>query len=139
MAGGKTDYLEDEILDHVLGKGARNFTSPPALWVAIYGDGLGPGEAGGGTEKSGHGYARQSITFNAASGGSATGDSSGVLDFYGPNGASGSAPGSLGHFAILDSSAGGNMLYYGDLSTVKTLAIGDILRIPQGGLTVTET
>jgi hypothetical protein len=31
-----SNYLENEVLDHVLGKGARNFTSPANLYVALF-------------------------------------------------------------------------------------------------------
>ena len=31
-----SDYLELEVLDHVLGEGARDFASPAALYVALF-------------------------------------------------------------------------------------------------------
>ena len=78
-----SNYLENEVLDHVLGEGARNFT-PPTLYVALFSgtasDVSAALEAGTMANSSGNwgnyeintgAYARQSINFATASGGSA--------------------------------------------------------------------
>ena len=61
MPGSKGDFLENEILDHILRGNA--FTADTSLWVALY-TAL-PTDAGGGTEVSGTGYAR--IEFSSSS------------------------------------------------------------------------
>ena len=71
MAGSKSDYLENEILDHVLGGG--DFTRPATVYLALFT--VTPTDAGGGTEVTGGAYARVAVTnnatnFPAASGGS---------------------------------------------------------------------
>jgi hypothetical protein len=69
---GKSDYLENKILDHVLRNTA--YTSPTTVYVGLYT--AAPTDAGGGTEVSGNGYAREAATFSVASGG-ATANSAG--------------------------------------------------------------
>jgi len=124
----KSNYLENAVLDHVLGTSA--LTSPTAYLSLYTSD---PGEADTGTELSGSGYARQSVAFNAASGGSATGPTV-AKEFT----ASGGAWGTVTHFALHDASSGGNLLYYGSLTASKVIADGDTLRFAADSITVTE-
>lgn len=65
MRGSMTNFLEDELIDHIL----RNlaYTSPTSVLAALYT--AFPGEAGGGTEVSGDNYARQTVTFGAPTNG----------------------------------------------------------------------
>ena len=125
-----TNYLEIEVLDHVLGKGSRNFTSPASLRVALFT--AMPTDAGGGTEVAvGNGYGRQEATFAAASGGSAT--TSGDLTF-GP--ASGADFGTILGIGIFDATASGNLLIFTTLAANKTVSDGDTFVISAGNLTV---
>ena len=66
-----SDYTEDELLDHLLGEGARTFTSPAALYVTLL-TAVGADTQTGATitEPSTGGYARAAVTFAAASAGS---------------------------------------------------------------------
>jgi hypothetical protein len=72
-----------------------------------------PGETGGGTEVSGGGYARQSFTLTAASGG-ATSNAADIT--FGPATANW---GTIVAVGIFDAATGGNMLMYGNLATSK--------------------
>jgi len=70
MAGSKSNYLENKVLDHVLGGG--DYTRPATVYVALYT--VAPSDTGGGTEVTGGSYARAAVTNNstnwpAASGG----------------------------------------------------------------------
>ena len=60
MAGSKSDYLENEILDHVLG--GADYARPATVYIALYT--ADPTDAGGGTEGSGGSYAKASVTNN---------------------------------------------------------------------------
>lgn len=60
-----SDYLENKVLDHVYRNVA--YTAPTGTYLALYT--VAPTDAGGGTEVTGGGYARQAITFGASSGG----------------------------------------------------------------------
>jgi hypothetical protein len=129
----KSDYLETEILDHILGKGARDFTSPANLYVAL--STANPTDTGSGlAEPSGNGYTRQSVAFGAASGG-ATSNTAQLT--FGP--CTTTTWGTITHFAIFDASSAGNMLYYGALTASKTIDVGDSLVVAVGDLDIAET
>ena len=129
----KSDYLETEILDHILGKGARDFTSPANLYVAL--STTDPTDAGSGlAEPSGNGYARQAVSFNAASSG-ATANTAQLT--FGP--CTTTTWGTITHFAIFDASSAGNMLYHGALTASKTIDVGDSLAVAAGDLDIAET
>ena len=129
MAGSKSDFLENELLDHVLGNAA--YTAPATVYIALYT--VAPTDAGGGTECTGGSYARKAVTndvtnFPAASAGA---KSNGVAISFVEATASW---GTVVAFGILDALTLGNLLYWADLTTSKvidnldtaTFAIGDI-------------
>ena len=45
--------------------------------------------------------------------------------------------GTIGWVAVWDNSTGGNMLFHGALTTSKTIASGDVFRVPAGDLDIT--
>jgi|TARA_R100001463_G_scaffold131054_1_gene190843 hypothetical protein len=122
-----SDYLENEILDHILGTGA--YTMPSTVYVGLSTGSFNDDNSG--TELSGSGYARQSIAFNAASSGTA--DNSGAVDFPAATG----SWGTVSHFGLFDASTSGNLLIHGALTASKTVATGDILRIAAGDMDIT--
>jgi len=122
-----SDYLENEILDHVLGTGS--YTMPSTIYVGLSTGSFGDDDSG--TELSGSGYTRQSITFAAAS--SASAASSATVTFPTATG----SWGSISHYGIYDASTSGNLLIHGAFSAAKTIGSGDVLRINSGDLTVT--
>lgn len=125
-----SDYLENEVLDHVLGKGTRDFTSPANLYVGLWtaDDGLEGGTVT--SEVSGGSYAREAATFGAASGGSAS--NSGTITFTTATG----NWGTVTHVAIMDASSGGNVLFHGAVTTSKTIETGDTFQISTGNLSI---
>ena len=122
-----SDYLENEILDHILGTGA--YTMPSTVYVGLSTGSFNDDNSG--TELSGSGYARQSIAFNAASSGTA--DNSGAVDFPAATG----SWGTVSHFGLFDASTSVNLLIHGALTASKTVATGDILRIAAGDMDIT--
>jgi len=122
-----SDYLENEILDHILGTGA--YTSPGTVYIGLSTGSFGDDNSG--TELSGSGYARQSAAFDAASGG--TTDNSAAIEFPAATG----SWGTVSHFGIFDASSSGNLLIHGAFTSAKTITTGDILRIAAGDLDVT--
>jgi len=122
-----SDYLENEILDHILGTGA--YTMPSTVYVGLSTGSFNDDNSG--TELSGSGYARQAIAFNAASSGTA--DNSGAVDFPAATG----SWGTVSHFGLFDASTGGNLLIHGALTASKAVATGDILRIAAGDMDIT--
>ena len=133
MAGSKSDYLENKILDHVLGGG--DFSRPATVHVALYTSA--PGDAGGGTEVSGGSYARVAVTnnstnFPAASGGLKSNGTEITFPEATANW------GTVVAFAILDNGTGGNFLYWGDLTASKAINTGDTAKFAVGDLDITE-
>ena len=125
-----TNYLEDAVLDHVLGKGARDFTSPAALYVGLFTAVADP-EAGTVTEVSGNGYVRSAVTLNTASGGDAT--NSGDITWAA---ATGGSWGTITHLGVYDAATNGNLMLVGSLTASKTVDVGDIFQISDTNLTV---
>lgn len=127
MAGNISDYLENKLLEHALGK--TIFASPTTTWLGLYT--VAPTDSTSGTEVTGGSYARQQITWNAASAGSIT--NNGNLVF--PTATA--LWGTVLAVAILDASTVGNILFYGPLADTKTIANTDTFTIVSGQLTVT--
>ena len=148
-----SNYLENEVLDHVLGEGTRDFT-PPTLYVALFSgtasDVSAALEAGDKNNTAGNwgfyeintgGYQRQSISFAAASGGSA---SNNVVVTFPQATANYNNPASGGstvnYVAIVDAVDDGStdtkVLFYGALTNPKEILNGDTLSIASGSLTV---
>src|SRR5210317_1153280 len=122
-----SDYLENEILDHILGTGA--YTMPTTVYVGLSTASM--ADDASGTELSGSGYARQSATFNAAASGTA--DNSAAVEFP----AATASWGTVSHFGLFDASSSGNLLIHGAFTTSKVIESGDILKINTGDLDVT--
>jgi len=133
MAGSKSDYLENELLDHVLGNSA--YTAPATVYVALYT--VAPSDAGGGTEVTGGSYARVAVTNNATNWPAASGGAK-------SNGTAITFPtatadwGTVVAMAILDAATAGNFLYWADLTASKTVNNGDTASFAVGELDVTE-
>ena len=123
-----SDYLENEVLDHVLGNGT--YTPAGTIYVGLWtaDDGLESGTLT--SEVSGGSYARQSITFDAATGGSA--DSAATVTFP----AATANWGTITHVALMDASTGGNVLFHGSVTTSKTIESGDTFQISAGNQTI---
>ena len=133
MAGSKSDYLENKVLDHVLGGG--DYTRPITVYVALYT--VAPTDAGGGTEVTGGSYARVAVTNNVTNwpAASAGAKSNGTEITFAEATASW---GTVVAFAILDAATLGNFLYWATLTTSKAIGIGDTAKFAVGDLDVTE-
>jgi len=127
--GSFGDYWENEILDHVFGKGSY---TPPTIYVAL--STAEPGDDGSAlSEPSGNGYARQSTSasdWNAAAGGAL--DNANEITFAEATG----DWGTMTHFALMDAASGGNLLAHGALSASKSIGSGDTANIAAGDLDV---
>ncbi len=127
----KSQTLDNNVLNAVL----RNatYTGPATVYVALFT--AAPTPTTSGTEVVDSNYARVAATFGAASG--AASSNTGSLAFFGA-GAAGS-PGTIVAVAIMDASTSGNVLYFGNLATSKTVNTGDTLSFAIGALTITES
>mgnify|MGYP001563208888 CR=1 FL=1 len=133
MAGSKSDFLELELLDHVLGNAA--YTAPVTVYVALYT--VAPSDTGGGTEVTGGAYARVAVTNNATNWPAAAAGAK-------SNGTAITFPtatanwGTVVAFAILDAASAGNFLYWADLTINRVVNSGDTPSFAVGELDVTE-
>ena len=125
-----TDYLENEVLDHILGKGTSDFVSPANLYVGLFTSAVDP-EVGTVVEVVGNAYARTSVTFGVAAGGSTA--NTGDVTF--PT-ASGGDWGLVNNAGIYDAATDGNLLFYGALTVSKTVTDGDTFQISAGSLSI---
>lgn len=117
-----SNYLENKLLDHTLNVAA--FTQPSSLQLSLHT--ADPGEDGSTAEVTGGSYARQAITFAAASAGvSSMSNSPSFTDMPACT---------VSHIAIWDNT-GTNCLFYGALSASKTVNAGDTYN--QNTLTIT--
>jgi hypothetical protein len=142
-----SNYLENKILDHVLkfGNGSltvgtgSGYAAPATLYLALFNNtstnALANLEAGTLTDEvstSGTAYARQTIAFDAASSG--TSASTATVTF--PTATA--SFGSITHIAVMDSDVegSGNVLFYGAVTTAKTIDTGDTFQVSAGNLTI---
>lgn len=154
-----SNYLENEVLDHVLGEGARDFTSPANLYIALFSgtagtvlsaleSGTASGGAGNwgeyeiksvGTDSSASAYVRTAVSFNAASGGSATNSANVTFPTATSNYENAAGSGStVTCIAVVDGNSygAGNVLFYGQLDNAKEVLSGDTFQITAGNLTI---
>ncbi len=130
--GSFSDYLENEILDHIFGCTTRNYTSPTNIFVAL--STADPTDSGTGiAEPSGNNYARVSTAaanWTVSSGGSL--DNATAINFPEASG----PWGTITHFALYDGVTIGNMLGYGTLTIPKAIDNGDTASFAIGALDV---
>jgi hypothetical protein len=126
-----SNYLENKLLDAMLR--AQTFSMPSTVYVALYT--AAPTAAGGGTEVSGGSYARVAVTSSltnwagtqgvgttaASSGTSGTTSNNAAITFPAPT----AAWGSIVAFGVFDAATGGDLLFFGNLTTSKTVNSGD--------------
>ncbi len=127
--GSFADYWENEILDHLFGKGSY---TPPTIYVGL--STADPADDTTGlAEPSGNSYARAvtgGADWNIASGG--TLDNANDITFPESSG----NWGTITHFALFDAASGGNMLAHGSLSVSKSISSGDTAKFAAGDLDV---
>lgn len=133
MAGSKSDYLENKLLDHVLG--GSDYTRPGTVYIALFT--TAPSDTGGGTEVSGGAYARASVTNNATNWPAASGGAKSngqAISFP----TSTAAWGTVVAFGIYDAVSGGNLLYWGELTSSKAVGDAEDWQFGVGDIDVTE-
>jgi len=126
-----SDYLEDALLDHVLG--GSTYTQPTTLYVGLFTatTGLESNSPSAEVSTSGTAYARKAVTFAAASSGSASSNATVTFDAATANW------GTITHVAVMDALTSGNVLFHGAVTSSKTIETGDTFQISSGNLTIT--
>lgn len=134
---GKSNYLEDAILNHILR--GTTYTPPTNMYLSLHvGDPL--EDDSGATEVDiavdDIAYARQEITFAVASGGVSV--SSNAQTFPAVDYGTGGSPITITHIGVYDASTNGNLLFFEELTPNRTLSSGEIISFDAGSVTVTE-
>ena len=130
-----SNYLENKLLDHTLTGTA--FTQPATRYLALFlnvsTNAAANLEAGTLTDEvstSGTAYIRKAVTFAAASSGTSATNATVTFDAATANW------GTITHIAIMDAVSSGNVLFYGAVTTSKTIETGDTFQVSSGNLTV---
>ena len=124
-----SDHAEKLLLDWLMTTGSA--TRPTAWYVGLFT--AAPSDSGGGTEVSGSGYAREAVTFAAASTPGGTTSNTGDVSFT----ASGGNWGTITHIGIFDASTSGNLLWHGAMTASKIVNDGDTLQFSTGNIDLT--
>jgi hypothetical protein len=124
-----SDHAENLLLNFLMTTGTA--TRPTNWYLALYT--AAPNDAGGGTEVSGNGYSRQSVSWDTASGTGGTTSNSGAVTFT----ASGGNFGNVTHIGIFDASSGGNLLWHGAMAAAKQVNAGDSIQFATGSIDLT--
>lgn len=128
---GFSDFLENELLDHVFGAAA--YSAPATVYVSLFT--AAPSDAGGGTEVTGGSYDRVDVTNNATNWPAASGGAkaNGTAITFAQASASW---GVVTHFGIHDANTAGNLLCWGALTASKTIDSGDTASFAIGELDI---
>jgi len=127
-----SNYLENKVLDHVLT--ATSYTAPSVRYLAIFtgtaGDNLEAGTLTNEVSTSGSAYARTAVTFAAANAGTSATNATVTFPTATANW------GTITHVAVMDALTSGNVLFYGAVTTPKTIETGDTFQVSSGNLTI---
>jgi hypothetical protein len=132
-----SNFLENKVLDHVLRVAA--YTQPSGLWLALFNNTSGNAaanlEAGTLTDEtstSGSAYGRKTVSFSAASSGTSATSATVTFDAATANW------GTITHVAVMDgaTAGAGNVLFWGAVTTPKTIETGDTFQVTSGNLTI---
>lgn len=135
MAGSISDFLENELLDHLIGAAA--YTAPATIHFGLATAAISDSTTGSTvTEPSGNGYARKSETNNKTLWGAASSRSVALAAAVTFATASGGSWGTATHWFIADAPSGGNILAHGDLTVSKAVADGETVSFESGDITI---
>lgn len=130
-----SNFLENALLDHVLTASA--YSAPAVRYLALFTNtstaaaaNLENGTLTDEISTSGSAYGRKAITFNAASGGSSASAATVTFDAATANW------GTVTHVAVMDADTAGQVLFYGAVTTSKTIETGDTFQVSAGNLTI---
>lgn len=124
MADNLPNTIENQLLDALVGTTAYTVTTPVKIALVT----TNGNDATAGTEVSGGSYARQTITFGAASSGSIT--NSGTINFTGMPSCT------VVGIELYDSAGTPKRLAYGALTSSRTVTAGDTVQFAASTVTL---
>jgi len=134
-----SDYLENEVLDHILGGAGGAWTAPTNIYIALFTASTGLEANNPTSEVSGGAYARKDVTsgFSAASGGATSNSAEQAFT------QATASWGTVSHAAIVDHASNTtwgtnvNVLIWAALDTAKAVANGDTFKFAAGDFDIT--
>jgi hypothetical protein len=129
MAGSKTNYFEDKVLNVLRNQAIAAIAQPYVGLFTVLTD----GEASSVTEVTGNNYGRAAVTFGAPSGGQMS--NSGTVSFATPSGTWGTIVG----WGVFDADTVGNMTHYCDQTPNKTINQDDVVEFAASALVIQES
>jgi len=124
VADNLPDIIENQLLDALVGTSAYSVTTPIKLALVT----ANGSDSAAGTEVTGGSYARQTIAFDAASGGSI--DNNAAISFAGMPSCT------VVGIEIYDSAGSPKRLAYGALTASRTVTSGDTVQFASGAITL---
>ena len=133
MAGSKSDWLENVVLDSILGKSSTELSTgkvAATVYIALYNTTVNDTITALTDECVGTTYARVSVANTSANWTNSTGGSKQNKTEVSFTANAGSDWGTVKSFAVLDSNSttAGNAYYWGDLTAEQTIASGNTVR-----------
>ena len=126
MADNLSDYAENKILDHCLGK--TSWTMPTSIKLGLFTSD--PGEATGGTEVTGGSYARQTFTVDTA----VAGATQNAAEIAFPVA---TADWGIIGWVVIYEAATESRIWHGALTATKEIKTDDQFKIATGALDIT--
>ena len=124
MADNLPDTIENQLLDALVGTSSYSVTTPIKLALVT----ANGSDSAAGTEVTGGSYARQTIAFDAASGGSI--DNNAAISFTDMPSCT------VVGIEIYDSAGSAKRLAYGALTASRTVTSGDTVQFASGAITL---
>lgn len=124
MADNLPNIIENQLLDALVGATSFSVTTPIKLALVT----ANGNDASAGTEVTGGSYARQTIAFSAAAGGSIA--NSGVISFTGMPACT------VVGIELYDSAGSPKRLAYGALTSSRSITAGDTVQFAIGTITL---
>lgn len=142
MPGSKSDFLENAILNHILGN--TPYSAPATIHLGVFT--VAPSDSGGGTECSAGNYTRKAVTNNTTNFPNAVGGSKSLAtpqDFVTANADWAPVGNPAVAFGYFDAGSGGSLLYWGwlgsDAGRIFTAeSAGETLSVPGHSLIVND-
>lgn len=130
-----SNYLENKVLDHVLG--VVTYSPAATRYIGLFTNtstaastNLESGIITDEVSTSGTAYARKTVAFAASVNGTSANSATVTFDAATANW------GTVTHVAVMDAATGGNVLFWGAVTTAKTIEIGDTFQVTAGNLTI---
>lgn len=126
-----SNYLENALINHIFRNTA--YTDPASVYIGLFTTAI--GDDGTGTEVSGGSYVRKQLTaaFTTPSNGAC--ENSALVEFVTAT----AVWGLVTYIGIYDAVTGGNLLFWGQLSSSQQVDTGDVFKIAAGDLDISLT